>query len=248
MSELGGLYAIWEREFRIYLREKSRIVSSAINPLLWLFVFGGGLGSQFSVGSVSYQTFIFPGIVVMTVLFSSIFYGAYVVWDKRLDFLKEVLVAPIGRSTIFLGKVMGGVTDGLIQATILLFFAPLFEISPSLEFVIVYICLFVLVTGLVSVGLIIGSLMESPEGFGLITSFVNFPLFFLSGALFPLSNLPSWLAVFTTLNPVTYGVDALRAMMLGTSRFGLPVDFIVLIVFTLAMIGLGTLSFERMKL
>lgn len=248
MSELGGLYAIWEREFRIYLREKSRIVSSAINPLLWLFVFGGGLGSQFSLGSVSYQTFIFPGVVVMTVLFSSIFYGAYVVWDKRLDFLKEVLVAPIGRSTIFLGKVMGGVTDGLIQATILLFFAPLFGISPSLEFVIVYVCLFVLVTGLVSVGLIIGSLMESPEGFGLITSFVNFPLFFLSGALFPLSNLPNWLAVFTTLNPVTYGVDALRAMMLGTSRFGLPIDFIVLVVFTLAMIGLGTLSFKRMKL
>jgi len=162
MSELSGLYALWERELKIYLRERSRIVSSAINPLLWLFVFGGGLGSEFSVGSVNYQTFIYPGIIAMTVIFSSIFYGAYVVWDKRLDFLKEVLVAPIARSTAFLGKVLGGVTDGVIQATIMLVLAPIFGIPAGLGFALVYVVLFVLVVGLVSIGLIIGSMMESP--------------------------------------------------------------------------------------
>ncbi|MBI3023279.1 MAG: ABC transporter permease [Thaumarchaeota archaeon] len=248
MSELSGLYALWEREFRIFLRERSRIVSSAINPLLWLFVFGGGLGSQVSVGNLNYQTFIYPGVVVMTVLFSSIFYGAYVVWDKRLDFLKEVLVAPISRVTIFLGKVLGGVTDGLIQATILLLFAPIFGITYGLNLTLVYAFLFILVIGLVSVGLVIGSMMESPEGFGLIISFVNFPLFFLSGALYPLSNLPTWLTIFTAANPVSYGVDAIRALMLGTHTFGIFVDFVVLLMFALLMIAIGSLAFKRMKL
>lgn len=248
MSELSGLYALWEREFRIFLRERSRIVSSAINPLLWLFVFGGGLGSQVSVGNLNYQTFIYPGVVVMTVLFSSIFYGAYVVWDKRLDFLKEVLAAPISRVTIFLGKVLGGVTDGLIQATILLLFAPIFGITYGLSLALIYLSLFILVVGLVSVGLIIGSMMESPEGFGLIISFVNFPLFFLSGALYPLTNLPTWLTIFTAVNPVSYGVDAIRALMLGTYTFGILVDFVVLMTFALVMIAVGSLAFKRMKL
>ncbi len=248
MSELSGFYALWQRELKIYLRERSRIVSSAINPLLWLFVFGAGLGSSVSLGEANYQTFIYPGIIVMTVIFSSIFYGAYVVWDKRLDFLKEVLVAPIGRSTAFLGKVMGGTTDGVIQATIMLILAPIFGVKAGLTFALVYLFLFVLVVGLVSVGLIIGSMMESPEGFGLLSSFVTFPLFFLSGALFPLTNLPPWLSAFTKLNPVTYGVDAIRGLMLGTYAFGLPTDFAVLAGFALAMIALGTLAFRRMKL
>jgi ABC-2 type transport system permease protein len=248
MSEFSGFYALWQRELKIYLRERSRIVSSAINPLLWLFVFGAGLGSSVSVGEANYQTFIYPGIIVMTVIFSSIFYGAYVVWDKRLDFLKEVLVSPIRRSTVFLGKVMGGTTDGIIQATIMLILAPIFGIKAGLAFALVYLFLFILVVGLVSVGLVIGSLMESPEGFGLLSSFVTFPLFFLSGALFPLTNLPAWLSAFTVLNPVTYGVDAIRGLMLGTYAFGLLTDFAVLVGFAMVMIALGTLTFRRMKL
>jgi ABC-2 type transport system permease protein len=248
MSELSGFYALWQRELKIYLRERSRIISSAINPLLWLFVFGAGLGSSVSVGEGDYQTFIYPGIIVMTVIFSSIFYGAYVVWDKKLDFLKEVLVSPIGRSTVFLGKVMGGATDGVIQATIMLILAPFFGVKAGLAFALVYLILFILVVGLVSIGLVIGSMMESPEGFGLLSSFVTFPLFFLSGALFPITNLPAWLSVFTALNPVTYGVDAIRGLMLGTYAFGLLTDFAVLVGFALIMIGLGTLAFRRMKL
>jgi ABC-2 type transport system permease protein len=248
MSEFSGFYALWQRELKIYLRERSRIVSSAINPLLWLFVFGAGLGSSVSVGEGSYQIFIYPGIIVMTVIFSSIFYGAYVVWDKKLDFLKEVLVSPIRRSTVFLGKVMGGATDGIIQATIMLILAPFFGVKAGLAFALVYLLLFILVVSLVSIGLVIGSMMESPEGFGLLSSFVTFPLFFLSGALFPVTNLPTWLSAFTLLNPVTYGVDAIRGLMLGTYAFGLLTDSAVLVGFALVMIALGTLAFRRMKL
>jgi len=248
MSELSGLYALWNREFKVYLRERSRIVSAVISPLLWLFVFGVGLGSEVNVGNLNYQTYIYPGIIAMTMIFSSIFYGANVVWDKRLDFLKEVLVAPIRRSTAFFGKVLGGVTDSLIQASIIVVLAPLLGVSYALSFVFVYVILFIMLIGLVSVGLIIGSWMESPEGFSMLGSFVTFPLFFLSGALFPIGNLPAWLSAITVVNPVTYGVDALRGLMLGTYHFGLLVDFVVLVIFAGAVIILGTLSFRRMKI
>ena len=248
MSELMGLYALWEREFRVYLRERSRILSSAISPVLWLFVFGSGMGSAFSVGNVNYQTYIFPGIIAMTLIFSSVFYGASIVWDKRLDFLKEVLVAPVSRSTAFLGKVLGGATDGIIQSTIIIILAPLFGIEFGINFALVYLFVAVLLVGLTSIGLVIGSFMESPEGFGLISGFVTFPLFFFSGALFPLGNLPSWLTAITLVNPVTYGVDAIRGLMLGGYRFGLAIDLLVLVAFALSLIGLGTLSFRRMRL
>jgi len=248
MSELSGLYAIWEREIKIFLREKSRIVSSVVSPVLWLFIFGAGMGASFSVKDFSYQAFIFPGVIVMTTLFSSIFYGAYVVWDKKLDFLKEVLVSPVSRTTIFFGKVMGGVTDAVIQAGILLLFAPVFGIAFSLSMILAFGFLILMVMSLVSIGLIIGSVMESPEGFGLITSFVNFPLFFLSGALFPIDNLPGWMSVLIRLNPVTYGVDAIRGLIMGVSTFGLFVDFFVLIGFAAIMISIGTYAFSKIKM
>ncbi|HYM40802.1 MAG TPA: ABC transporter permease [Thermoplasmata archaeon] len=248
MSELSGLYALWEREFRVYLRERSRIVSTVISPLLWLFVFGGGFGAQFSVGNVDYQAFLYPGIIAMTMIFSSIFYGANVVWDKRLDFLKEVLVAPINRSTAFFGKVLGGATDCLIQATIIVILAPLLGVSFGFGFALAYLVIFVMLVGLVSVGLIIGAWMESPEGFSLLSGFVTFPLFFFSGALFPPGNLPSWLSVITFANPLTYGVDALRGATLGIWNFNVLIDFAVLVAFAAVTMVLGTLSFRRMRL
>ena len=247
MTELGGLYAIWEREVRVYLRERSRVLSSIVSPILWLVVYGGGLGSQISVSGLSYQAYIYPGIIVMALIFSSVFYGASIVWDKKVDFLKEVLVAPVRRSTAFLGKVAGGATDGLIQASIILLLSPFFGVSVGLNLVLVYMYMIILLVGLVSIGLIIGSFMESSEGFSLIGGFIIFPLFFLSGALFPLTNLPDWLLTLTLANPLTYGVDALRGLMLGSYRFGLFVDFSILLTFAAVMVGLGSLAFEHMK-
>jgi ABC-2 type transport system permease protein len=248
MTELDGLYALWYREFKVFLREKSRIVSSLFTPLLWIVVFGGGLGSSVSLGGTNYQVFIFPGILTMTILFSSIFFGLYIVWDKKIDFFKEVLVAPLSRLTIFAGKTLGGCTDALIQGSLMLAFGVILGISYSVQMVaLVMIFMLVLAAAVVSIGLIIGSFMESPEGFNLIVSFLVFPLFFLSGALFPIDNLPSWLRAFTTLNPVTYAVDGMRGVMLGMSTFPVIMDFGVLLGFAVVMIVIGSIAFSRMK-
>ena len=248
MTELDGLYALWYREFKVFLREKSRIVSSLFTPLLWIVVFGGGLGSSVSLAGTNYQAFIFPGILAMTVLFSSMFFGLYIVWDKRIDFFKEVLVAPLSRLTIFAGKTLGGCTDALIQGGLMLAFGVILGISYNVQMVVLsMIFMLVLASAVVSIGLVIGSFMESPEGFNLIISFLIFPLFFLSGALFPLDNLPSWLHVFTTLNPVTYAVDGMRGVILGISTYPVMMDLGVLLGFAAAMIVIGSIAFSKMK-
>ena len=248
MTALEGLYALWYREIKVFLREKSRIVSSLFTPILWIVVLGGGLGSSISVGGSNYQVFIFPGILAMTVLFTSIFFGLYIVWDKRIDFFKEVLVAPLSRLTIFAGKMLGGCTDALIQGGLMLAFGVLLGVSYTIQSVVAAIVFMgVLASAVVSIGLVIGSRMESPEGFNLIVSFVVFPLFFLSGALFPIDSLPSWLHVFTIMNPVTYAVDGMRGTILGTSTFPVIIDFGVLFTFAITMIVIGSVAFSRMK-
>jgi ABC-2 type transport system permease protein len=256
MSELKGIYALWYRETKVFLRERSRIISSVINPLLWLLIIGGGLGSAVSFGGINYQTFIYPGILIQTALFSSVFFGVYIVWDKKIDFMKEVLVAPMRRTSIFVGKILGGSTDTLLQVLILFvigFFFMIGGIMPGLHltpFSVLVSLAFLLVAtvGLVSVGLILGSQMESPEGFQLIISFLIFPLFFLSGALFPITNLPAWLAPFIFVNPVTYAVDGIRGVLLGISRFPLLFDFALVCLFAFIMILIGTYAFKKMKL
>jgi len=200
------------------------------------------------LGGTNYQVFIFPGILTMTILFSSIFFGLYIVWDKKIDFFKEVLVAPLSRLTIFAGKMLGGCTDALIQGALMLAFGVVLGLSYTLLTVaFAMIFMLVLASATVSIGLVIGSRMESPEGFNLIVSFLVFPLFFLSGALFPISNLPSWLSIFTVLNPVTYAVDGMRGVMLGMSTFPVLLDFGVLLAFATGMMVIGSIAFSRMK-
>jgi len=253
MSELKGLYAIWYREILVFIREPSRLIGSIIQPLLWLVIFGTGLGSIIEPGTVSganYQQFLFPGILVMTVLFGSLFFGLYIILDKRIDFLKEVLVAPLNKSTMFFGKALGGSTDGLFQIIILMilgaiFFGIHFTLLSLIQTLVIVILLLISVT---SLGLAIGSLLESPEGFGLISNFLIFPLFFLSGALFPVTNLPTWLSVIVNVNPVSYAVDALRSVILGIPGNSLLLDLGVLIAFTVVMVIIGTTAFKRIRL
>ncbi len=255
MNEINGIIAIWYREFKVFQREKSRIVASIVNPILWLLIFGGGLGASISISGINYQTFIFPGILIQAVLFSSVFFGVYIVWDRKIDFLKEVLVAPISRTSIFIGKIIGGATDSIIQSIILLVLGAILEkvgLIPGLELTVLsaaaaLVILFITTTSMVSIGLIIGPRMESPEGFQLITSFLLFPIFFLSGALFPLNKLPAWLGMLTLIDPLTYSVDALRRVILGASQYGLGLDFGVMIGFTVLVIVFGTYAFEKMK-
>lgn len=256
MSELKGIYALWYREFKVFLRERSRVISSVINPLLWLLIIGGGLGSAISFGAINYQTFIFPGVLIQSALFSSVFFGVYIVWDKKIDFLKEVLVAPMSRTSVFIGKVIGGSTDTIIQIAILLVIGYIFVstgIMTGLYFnpisiIISLAFLLVTIAGMVSIGLIIGSQMESPEGFQLIGSFLIFPLFFLSGALFPISNLPSWLAPLVFVNPITYSVDGIRGTLVGISNFNISFDFAIISIFSAIMILIGSYAFKKMKI
>jgi ABC-2 type transport system permease protein len=249
LSELTGLLAIWYREFKVFTRERSRVISSVLNPLLFLIIFGAGLGSSVNIEGISYQRFIYPGIISMALLFTSIYYGVYIVWDKMIDFLKEVLVAPLSRTTIFLGKVLGGVTDAMIQGTLLIGIGFFLNINFNLwGLPLAFLIMTITAAGFVGVGLLVGSLMERPEGFQLIGSFLLFPLFLLSGALFPIDDLPSWLAPFTYADPLTYCVDALRVVLLDAGQFPLYFDLTVLTLFAIGTTILGTLSFRRMKL
>jgi len=247
MSELEGVYAIWLREFKVYMREKERAIASVISPLLWIFAFGFGLGASVDISGVSYQSFIVPGIMVMTVLFTCVFYGVYIIWDRKLDFLKEVLVSPLPRKYVFIGKMLGGVTDAMIQASVLFIIAFILGIPLTPQAVLVSVAvLFLIAVCMSSLGLFMGALLSSMESFQLVSQFVIWPLFFFSGALFPLNNLPPWLAAFAYFDPLTYGVDALRGAMLGMGALPVTTDFAVLGVFCVVTMVLGATAFERM--
>ncbi len=246
---LKAIYAIWYREFKVFQREKSRIISSVFLPLFWYFIFGGGMGAMTSGKAGDYQHFIFPGFLAMTIIFSSIFNGAYIVWDKKVDFLKEVLIAPISRSTIFIGKMIGGMTDALLQACILLIIGIFLGIPFTVTSVpLTLVMLIFFAAGISSLGLIIGSFLESPEGFGLVSSFVVYPLFLLSGALYSLSNISVWLRILTRIDPATYAVDGLRGAILGISSLPYITNLAIMAAFDIALISIGTWAFRRMKL
>jgi ABC-2 type transport system permease protein len=185
----------------------------------------------------------------MSVIFSSVFFGSYIIWDRKFDFLKSVMVAPVSRTTIFIGKTFGGMTTSIIQAAILLVIGLAIGMHYTpFSIVTIAVIIILLSFALTSLGLTIGSYIESLEGFQLIVSFVVFPLFFLSGALFPLNNLPGWLSILTMVDPATYAVDALRSTILGiTGKNPFVVDIGILLVCVIALGTIGMLSFRKMK-
>jgi ABC-2 type transport system permease protein len=258
--ELQGIYAVWLREFTVFKREKSRIISSLVQPLMWIFLFGGGIGGsalrQNSAAGPSYQQYIFPGIIMMSALFSSLFYGLYIVWDRKIDVLKEVLVSPVSRTSIFIGKVLGGCTDVLIQSGMLLIVGYFILSRPGASYFFSALSalgvVFLAVIGTVSVGLALGTFFESMEGFQIVSTFISFPLFFLSGGLFPLDaalrrSKPA-LYYAGRMDPIAYSVDALRTILLHVSLFGIAKDVAVIGLFAVAMIIIGGRAFNRMKL
>jgi len=247
-EELHGVYAVWWREFKVFQREKSRVISSLVSPLMWLLLFGGGMGASVSVEGVNYQRFIYPGILTMAVLFGSVFFGLYIVWDKKLDVLKAVLVAPVSRVSIFFGKVLGGCTDVMIQASILLLLSFLFVPFNPLGLLLALGILFITAIAMVSLGLAIGSMFESLEGFQVVSTFLVFPLFFLSGALYPINDqLPAWLHGVVLFNPLTYTVDGVRGALLGLNTFPIAADVAAISGFAVLMIFVGSAMFSRIK-
>jgi ABC-2 type transport system permease protein len=250
VSELQGIFTLWYREVLRYSRERSRMISSFIQPLLWLIIFGAGINLPIqSAANISYQMFIFPGVITQALQFTSMFMGISVIWDRQFGFLKEILVAPVSRVSIFLGKMFGVSTDAIVQGIIIFPFGLLIGVPLSIPAFIQSVPVMMLITfGVVCVGLTIASFLTSLESFGLIQTFVNLPLFFLSGALFPVNHIPAWLQWVFYVNPLTYGVDALRTIILGsawTPILPLYQEILILCVFDAAMILIGTFAFSR---
>jgi ABC-2 type transport system permease protein len=246
------VYTIWLRNIKRYARSKSRIIGSLGQPIFFLLVLGFGLNSVVNIPGMSqgYFGFVIPGIVAMTLLFSSIFSGIQILWDKQFGFLKETLVAPISRIEIMLGQTVGGATTSLIQGTLLLIVTLFMGLHvASIEGVLIaYIFMVLIAMAFTAFGIAVASKMEDMQGFQLIINFVIFPIFGLSGALFPISSLPDWIRTLTLFDPLTYGVEGIRYGLLGTSQIDPIVSFAVLSGFTVAMIVFGGYLFEKIKI
>jgi len=265
---LVGVLTLWQRDALRFWRDRTRIAGGLAQPLLFLAIFGAGLSPWMGrLGGTSmgpdYVQFIYPGIIGMSVLFSSIFSAVSVVWDREFGFLKELLVAPIPRWSIVVGKALGGSSTSMLQGLLLLLLAPIIGVDLQIETILLLIpLLFVLAFSLSSIGLVIAARMRSTEGFGLVMNFLVTPLLFLSGALYPLNNLPSWLLVLTRIDPVTYGIDAIRRVVLsstgvpqpvidqlGVTLFGRPLDplldALIVLALGVVLIVIAARQFER---
>jgi ABC-2 type transport system permease protein len=247
MSEIEAIYAIWKREVIRFWRDKLRLLGSFIQPLLFLIVFGAGF-SFIKLGQLNYQQFIFPGIVCTSLVIVSIASGVSVIWDKEFGVFKEILVAPISRLSIFLGKAFGGATTALIQGLIILSLAFLINVNLSI-YSLVFSIFVMLITAFAfsSLGLLIASLVDTFEGFGVIQSFIVFPIIFLSGAVFPLSNAPEWLKTISLFDPLTYSVEAMRAIIINYSYIPLHTSILVILLFSLFTSIIGAYLFKRKK-
>lgn len=217
---LRGIWVIAYRELLRFVQERSRLLSSFAMPLLFLVIFGAGFNRTIGTMTpgVDFVQFIFPGIIAMTVLMNSVMSGLSVVWDREFGFLKEILVAPLGRTGIVLGKAVGSATVAVMQGAVMLLLAPLVGVKVTPLLVLQLVPVLVIISmSLSGLGILVASRMRSQQGFQLIVQLIILPLIFLSGVFFPVNNVPAWLEVFSKANPLTYGVDAIRQLFLAGS-------------------------------
>jgi ABC-2 type transport system permease protein len=248
---VSAIYILWLREVKRYLRSRAQIVASLGQPLLYLLVLGFGLGPVFEKsGQGSYLQFVAPGVIGMGILFTSIFSGIGLLWDRQFGFLKETLVAPVPRLYIMIGRTLGGATIAMLQGTLLLIVCLLAGFRPHQAALVPVALLFMAMIAIVfaALGTAIGSTLRDMQGFQLIMNFLVMPIFFLSGALFPLTNLPTALAAATRVDPLSYGIDGLRGAFIGLSAFGMALDLSVLAVVAAGFMVLGAYSFSRIQI
>ena len=248
---MNAIYVLWIRQLKRYFRSKTRIIGSLIQPLLFLVALGFGFGPIYTkAGGGNYIQFLAPGIVAMSILFTSTFSGVEVLWDKQFGFLKEILVAPVSRLHIMIGKTFGSATVAVIQGVVVFSVSLIFGFRPTnlvlLPLALVFMgFIAILFTAL---GTAIASLLDDTQGFQLIMSFLIMPIFFLSGALFPMQGLPKAVEVIASANPLTYGVDGLRGVLINGAHFGLVNDFTILLVIAAGIMVLGAYLFSRIQL
>jgi len=244
------IYMLWLRQIKRYFRSRSRIVGSLGQPLLFLVALGFGFGPVFQrAGQGNYIQFLAPGVIAMTVLFSGIFNGIELIWDRQFGFLKETLVAPVPRLTIMIGRTLGGATTSMMQGVIVAVACIIVGFRPSGAMAIAGGLVFMVLIAVMftALGTAIASVLSDFQGFQMIMNFLVMPIFFLSGALFPLTGLPRALDLIARIDPLSYGVDGLRSSMTGVSHFGLPTDFAVLLVLTVALLVVGSRLFSRIQ-
>ncbi|SFS90165.1 ABC transporter permease [Halostagnicola kamekurae] len=247
-----GIYALWLRDLKRFVRTPSRIIGSIAMPFLFLVFLAFGFDGAAIPGlpdDVEYLQFLVPGMVGFTMLFGASFAGLSILSDQDVGFLKEILVAPISRTSIVLGRIAGGSTTALVQATLILLLSiPLgFEIANPLSLPVAVVFLVLIAITFVGFGVALASQFSDSEGFGLVVQFIIFPLFFLSGAIYPISSFPEPVQVLALANPLTYGVDGLRAVLVGSSTYPVALDFGALVLSSGIMVAVGTYLFERVE-
>ena len=244
------IYVMWLRQIKRYFRSKSRMFGSLAQPILFLVALGFGFGPIFQkAGGGNYMEFLAPGIIAMSILFTAMFNGIDVIWDRQFGFLKETLVAPVSRYKIMIGRTLGGATVAMIQG-LLVFIISLFigfRVTNPYMILLAFVFMFLIAMLFTALGTAIASRLEDMQGFPLIMNFIIMPLFFLSGALFPLDSLPDALKLVTQLNPLSYGVDGIRGALTGTYSLGFSADLTVLLVLTFIITLIGSYLFSKVE-
>ena len=245
------IYILWLREVKKYLRSRTQIIASLGSPIMYLGVLGFGLGPVFArAGEGSYLQFMAPGVIGMTVLFTSMFSGIALLWDRQFGFLKETLVAPVPRIFIMLGRTAGSATVSVIQGSLIFVVCLIAGFRPVTWLAIPLAFLFMALIALVfaALGTVLGASLKDMQGFQLVMNFLVMPIFFLSGALYPLSNLPKVLTVLTRIDPLTYGVDGVRTVLIGVSHFGTMADVMVLLGVAVLLLTVGAWRFSKIEI
>jgi ABC-2 type transport system permease protein len=248
---MSAIYILWLRQLKRHFRSKPRMLGSVAQPLLFLLALGFGLSPIYrKAGEGSYIQFLVPGVIAMGILFSGIFSGIEIIWDKQFGFLKETLVAPVSRLNIMIGRTLGGATVAMMQGCIVLLisYAVGFHAFYGRQFPLAFLFMLLVALLITALGTGVASVLDDIQGFQLIMNFLVMPIFFLSSALFPLDGLPKGLAVAATVDPLTYGVDGLRGTLIQASHFGLTTDLAVLSVLTVVLLILGSYLFSKIQI
>jgi ABC-2 type transport system permease protein len=248
---MSAIYVLWLRQLKRYFRSRSRVIGSMGQPLMFLFALGFGFGPMYQkAGGGSYLQFLAPGIIAMGILFSAVFSGMEIIWDRQFGFLKETLVAPVSRFNIILGRILGGATVALIQGIMVFVVCIIvgFRVERLMLIPVAFLFMFLIAVLCAAIGTAIASVLEDVQGFQLIMNFLIMPLFFFSDALFPLEGLPKALRLIIYLNPLSYGIDGLRGALTHGFLFGLGLDLLVLGTVTAILVGIGSYLFSLIQI
>lgn len=254
MKRFRAVYIIWLRDLKRHFRDRARIIGSLGSPIVFIFILGQGLGSSLQFGGASaaidYKAFIFPGILGMTVMFAGVFAAISIVWDREFGFLKEMLVAPVPSWSIALGKVISGATIACFQGSLMLMLAPFVGIDLSIGMVLKLLpTMFLVSFSMTGLGMILATRLKTMQGFQVVMNFIMMPMFFISGGMFQLTSAPKWMDTLSKVDPLTYGVDALRGIMISgaPTRYPLAVDLGVVALISSAMIITSVVAFSRQQ-